>query len=445
MAMKMQSKMSTNTSVVSRNKRSKTLNLKRLGRKPRKSEGLIPIARLACVVILLFLLPFSLVAAQQPEPERNTNERNTGGSKIDSRINAIPFRLDAQSAKDSSRSENGIGQKRLSFKAGERVRVAQQANGGLPAFRPLGQGGQASSQSPTQFGATSPSFGSTSDARFGNQDVDSNYEPGTIPVLGAAVQLIDPILIPARETGVIAELSVREGDFIAAGQVFGRIDDLLFQSALEQAKLQYKIAYDKANDGSAVLAARSRFSVAKIEAAKKRKLIIDGATSDSELVIAELQEKLAEIEITKASNERTSALNEAKLRLAQLQEVEARLERHTFQCDFDAYVFEVFKRKQEFVREGDDVARVARMDRLYVQGNVDMAKATPQDLIGKPVEASINTQDGKQTFTGVVRSVGLETKGPAEIFIKAEVENRKVGDQWVLRPNMTANLKIKVK
>ncbi len=58
-------------------------------------------------------------------------------------------------------------------------------------------------------------------------------DPLTVPNL--TVKLIDQRDVPARETGLLLELSVREGSHITKGQLLGKMDD-------RQARLEEKLA-----------------------------------------------------------------------------------------------------------------------------------------------------------------------------------------------------------
>ena len=87
-------------------------------------------------------------------------------------------------------------------------------------------------------------------------------------------------MLPAKESGVILSLSVKEGDTIKAGTVVGKIDDDLFQQVLQQAKLRYELAADAAEDSLAIEAAEKKYKVAAIEARKTSGLADKGSKWD---------------------------------------------------------------------------------------------------------------------------------------------------------------------
>ena len=253
--------------------------------------------------------------------------------------------------------------------------------------------------------------------------------------LNCSVKFIDDILLPAKETGVIKSLSVREGDLVPAGKIVGEIDDELYREMYKQAELRYKMALDVAQDGTAKLAAEKKERVASIEAEKIVRLAASGSKSDSEKLMAEYSQQLAELEIIKAELEMKKAKGEAELELARMKEVEIRIGRHILQSDFDAYVIEIFKKPQEYVNVGEEVLRIARMDTLWVQGIVDTKLLNPYEAMNRPVTVTVQLARGETTtFEGKIVNVALERQSSQHYMVKAEIKNRPVGGHWVLQP-----------
>jgi HlyD family secretion protein len=253
--------------------------------------------------------------------------------------------------------------------------------------------------------------------------------------LNCSVKFIDDILLPAKETGVIKSLSVREGDLVPAGKIVGEIDDELYREMYKQAELRYKMALDVAQDGTAKLAAEKKERVASIEAEKIVRLAASGSKSDSEKLMAEYSQQLAQLEIIKAELEMKKAKGEAELELARMKEVEIRIGRHILQSDFDAYVIEIFKKPQEYVNVGEEVLRIARMDTLWVQGIVDTKLLNPYEAMNRPVTVTVQLARGETTtFEGKIVNVALERQSSQHYMVKAEIKNRPVEGHWVLQP-----------
>ena len=85
--------------------------------------------------------------------------------------------------------------------------------------------------------------------------------PGPVqPLQIESVLLVlqEQVDLPARETGVLASLEVREGDVVTRGQLVGSLDTRLARGALARAQLELAAAKHLAEQTSAIDLARSR-------------------------------------------------------------------------------------------------------------------------------------------------------------------------------------------
>ena len=159
--------------------------------------------------------------------------------------------------------------------------------------------------------------------------------------------------------------------------------------------------------------------------------------------MADYQKEIALLERVKAVNDKEQAEREKRLEEAKLREVQTHIREHVLQSDFDAYVIKIGKKPQEYVRMGDEVMRIARMDRLWVQGTVDITSLNPDEVLGRTVTVTVDRARGeKETFEGKITNVGLERQGLTRYMVKAEVVNRPVGNHWVLQPGSEVSMRI---
>lgn len=254
---------------------------------------------------------------------------------------------------------------------------------------------------------------------------------------------MEDILLPAREAGEIKSMNFKEGEFVPAGQTIARINDENYQMELEQADMRLQIAMDAASDSTATLAAKKKYQVATIEAKKTSRLAENGSKSASEKMMATYSKEIAYLELQKAEQDRRMALAEAKLAQAQKKQVQNIIARHTLKSDFDAYVVEIKKHKQEYVQQGEEVMRLARMDRVWVQSVVNTKELNAHELMNKQVTVTIDLARGETAeFQGTVKFVGLERQGPELLMVKAEVTNRPINSHWILHPEAEVSMKI---
>ena len=314
------------------------------------------------------------------------------------------------------------------------IRTAKPTTFGSPASFPV--------QGRTSFGAspTTPPVQMTSNESSGGS---TSKPPATVDCPISSVHFIDDILLPAREAGEIKMMNVKEGDFVPAGQTIALINDANYRMVLEQADTRYQIALDAANDTTSSMAAKKKFEVASIEAKKTARLAQNGSKSASEKMMANYSKEIAYLEMKKADNDRRKAFSEAKLAQKEKNQVLNTISRHTLKSDFDAYVIEIKKHKQEYVQQGEEVMRLARMDRVWVQSVVNTRELNAHELMNKKVTVTIDLARGETAeFEGIVKFVGLERQGPELLMVKAEVTNRPINSHWILHPEAEVSMKI---
>ena len=260
------------------------------------------------------------------------------------------------------------------------------------------------------------------------------------------VQFINDAELPALESGPIKALFVKEGDLVLANKIIGQIDDQKFKTTLDQTKLKLSIAQQKAKDETSLLAAEYEIKLGKVKYNRPRKLNRTGSAPKSELEEAEFSLMIAMLKKNAAQNERDNANGEAQIERARVKEVNEMIGRHQLKSKFDGFVIEIAKQPGEWVNAGEPVMRIARMDRLWVQGVVDSRELNPHEVDGRPVEITLKLARGKsRKLTGKIVHVGLEREGANQFLVKAEVKNEPVGSHWLLQPNSTVTMKIDLK
>lgn len=255
------------------------------------------------------------------------------------------------------------------------------------------------------------------------------------------VVVIESVEVAARETGVIAELTAREGISVTSGQELGKLDDRksriqekLAATQLEIAtakaenslatdlaekKLEHQrqlakqhgfvhvIATKKAENGLRVLASKKSEGVAKNELDRanraRREFVdsvspseIDGLRLAYERSRLETQQADFELEVDKlnlrSENEVAAALglniDQSKIQLAQavadqqVQRLQSVLQgqqfelaklavgQHRILSPIDGVVVERIRGQGDWVKPGDPVVRVVRLNRLRAEGFV---------------------------------------------------------------------------
>jgi hypothetical protein len=288
---------------------------------------------------------------------------------------------------------------------------------------------------------SSSSFRSASEPRSTAQTVSENEI--SMPV--CSVEFIDNVMLPAQEAGKLQEVFIKEGEAVPTGKIVALIDDRLLRSSLREAQLLEQQALEKATDEISKQAAEAEFRLSSNEYETARNLGRKGSQAQNEVARAGFQKDIAKLKYRAAIRDGNYAADEAAVAKAQADRVRERIELHRLRVEFDGYVIKLLKQDGEWCQAGEPVMQVARLDRLYVQGNLAIDVANPHEVLGKTVIVEADMARGEtMTFEGRVTNVGLaNTDTGKHYMVKAEVTNKFENGQWLLRKGSSVAMKIK--
>jgi len=228
------------------------------------------------------------------------------------------------------------------------------------------------------------------------------------------VTLIDQARVPAKEAGVLQELLVEEGQAVQTGAPIARLDDQEAQSNREIAAVDTEIAAED------------------LDQKKVRRLQAEGRGDRQQLEVAQLESKMAELTL--------------KLRRSQLAAADVKLARRRVNSPLDGVVVERYRRRGEWVSPGEAIMYIVRMDRLRVEGFVAADKFSPDEIVGRDVEITVHLARGRTAvFHSVVAFASPLVENSGQYRVWADVENRREAGQWVMRPGLTAEMRISLR
>lgn len=171
-------------------------------------------------------------------------------------------------------------------------------------------------------------------------------------------QLFDCVATPARTvklgspvTGLLADVMVRRGDLVEAGQEVARLE-----SSVEEANV--RLAETEADAGEAIAAQQQRLDVALATLERSRELLESGSVTRSR--IDELE---ATVEITRL--DLAGEQRKAELAAQELVRQRAMLKRMTIHAPIGGVVTSVDSQVGEFVRQDSVVATIVETDPLF--------------------------------------------------------------------------------
>ena len=282
----------------------------------------------------------------------------------------------------------------------------------------------------------------------------STAVPGAVASSGAIVlpncliSLIEeaqvPAQVPSIEGGVLLQLHFKEGQLVKQNELLAEVDDVRARLQQDAAVAKLKVAEEKATSDIGVRYAKAAAELAKamwevavetnrrventIPQVEVRKLLLDAKRAFLEIEQADLQERIDELEV---------AVSQAELKAA----VE-NIKRYKILSPMDAVVRKVYRHRGEWVKPGEPVMHVVRVDQLRVEGVLNIRKYLPSDVVGKPVTVAVTFPHGEELFKAQVTFVDPDIQSGGDYWVWAEVQNRQRNGQFVLLPGMNATMTI---
>ncbi|WP_417393795.1 efflux RND transporter periplasmic adaptor subunit [Gimesia chilikensis] len=254
------------------------------------------------------------------------------------------------------------------------------------------------------------------------------------------VTVIEQVEVPAREVGQLTNLRVREGMTIERGALLAQIEDSEARLLLKQAQLEYETAQLKAENDVDLRFARKSHEVANAELQRAKDSIqkYPKSISKTELDRLQLTAEKAELEIEQATEEAKTAHLEAKLKQNAEEIAALAVEKRKVVSPIDGMVVQIMTRTGEWVRPGETVMRLLKLDRLRAEGLINVSLLQERDLKDRPVMLLVNPgTKQEQKFQGKISFVSPEINAVNnQTRVWADIEN----PDLKLKPGMRASL-----
>jgi multidrug efflux pump subunit AcrA (membrane-fusion protein) len=304
----------------------------------------------------------------------------------------------------------------------------------------------------------------------------SAQEPssGTFPVSGCLITLINDVNVPAQEAGVLKELKtpvlnqdgtpvldaggnpsyveVREGIEVVEGQLLGRIDDEMERKLKEVAQFKLEVAEKEARNTISVDYSKAAYAVAhaEVEQAKEANRRYPGTVPPAELNRMILARTQADLQIDQSEYELEINAVSVSVREAENEVAELQIARRQILAPVDGVVVERYVDEGEWVKPGDPVLRIVRINRVRIEGTVQSSRLSPARLRkGQRVTVRLDPDQGQAVPGHIVFVSPLMSTG-ARFEVWAEVENKRIPTDpsrpeegvWLLSPGLQAEMTI---
>jgi multidrug resistance efflux pump len=266
------------------------------------------------------------------------------------------------------------------------------------------------------------------------------------------VSMIDHVRLSPNDAGPLTEILVDQGAVVAKGDTLGQLDDADSQIKLEAAEGELRVAEEQAKSDVNVRAAVKMADVAKAEwdqanAINRRS---PGAVSETEVRRLKLtyergvlQGEVAELELSVAKL--TVAAKAAAVKAAKNE-----IRRRKIVAPIDAIVDHVMADVGEWMQPGQPVIELVRIDKLRVEAFLNASEVAPSEIAGRTVVIEITVKDPNsnerkiEKFNSKITFVSSQIVADGSYRIATDFDNRKVGDDWAVRPGMVGNMTIKL-
>jgi multidrug resistance efflux pump len=255
------------------------------------------------------------------------------------------------------------------------------------------------------------------------------------------VRELDQVSVPAQQDGLIAELLVRRGHRVTAQQIISELDktDINLRRNVAEAELIHLKA--KADNDGPVATAESTVRRAEKEDQLLSELGKNAVYLEQFRMRNNVEKTTAELR--SAKNQLLQDKLQVDVKVNQVKLLENDLKRTTVRSPYEGVVNELLKHQGEWVRQGDPIVKITRMDKLLVEGFLDSAKVSPHSVVGVIAKVTIKATNGNpEKFNGLViehPAPKIELDGKFPVWVEIEnrlVEDRNARQQWLIRPGM---------
>ena len=315
-------------------------------------------------------------------------------------------------------------------------------------------GGILFGQSPASpLGLPIPSLSGTAlpEADSAQGPTHSSTPAGDGPVLrseNCLVKTIQNVRVPAGAEGRVTELLVSEGVNVQPGDILAKVDDTQAQLTLKLREAEEREAEINALNDVNFRDAKNSEKSATAEAEAYKELRREGAVPYWEMEKKILEADRATLRIELAQLQQDIAKVQYVAKRSERQLAEHELTRRSVVAPFAGYVETRISQLGEWVQAGTPILQLVQLDKLRVEGDIDALSYAGQIGKGTPAKVLIYTRsqrsaDAESTAIALDAKVGflgseIDLNHRCRIWV--EIENRQVGDDWLFKPGMEADI-----
>lgn len=277
---------------------------------------------------------------------------------------------------------------------------------------------------------------------------------------GCTVRLINILELPASEAGMLTVVNIEPGDQIQTEAVLAKIDPRPAELAVQRFEKEHELARMQAEDTIEIEYAELNRLVEKEDWLEVLEANHDvkGAVPEAEVRRQRHEYDRARSGLKKAKKDQELAHLTAQVKGVELAEAKLALDRRVVLAPYDGEVLKLHRETGEWVRPGDVIAELVRLDELQVDGMVDYDDYSPGELEDCRVTIEVRAGRNRDGSPRVVEASGWVSyinpipdfvNGKQRYSVRAKITNRREAPRragalgrWLISPNMKATMKI---
>ncbi|MEK6248856.1 MAG: HlyD family efflux transporter periplasmic adaptor subunit, partial [Planctomycetales bacterium] len=211
-----------------------------------------------------------------------------------------------------------------------------------------------------------------------------------------------------------------------------KIAAIELESARQQADNDIRIRYARED------ALVSQAELEAMQAAKK------GAFGKFEVRKAELQASRGKLGVEQATLEQKELIHASAASEERLQAAEDEIKRHLINAPIDGVIVDVHRQPGEWVTAGAPVFRLVRMDRLGIDGFLNIDRDGDLVREGMSIVATVSVGEKQVEAKGVVTYVEPIVQADGNYRVRVEVGNHRSDGRWLLRAGLPASFRVEI-
>lgn len=262
-----------------------------------------------------------------------------------------------------------------------------------------------------------------------------------ISILNALLTVVESAEVSAARGGTLEKLLVREGELVKSGELVARLKSQHAQLAVEEARLELKMAEQTAENDVDIRYAHKTLEQAENEFERSVSVneALPGTIPEREVDFLRLAVERSKLEIERAEKAHELSATKVALQESAVKMAELELAQHRSEAPIDGMVVSIEKRVGEWIEPGDSLVRIVRIDRIRAEGFLKAPQAKI-GLIGRSAELTVEVPGGKTIeVSGKVTFVSPEAN-PVNGMVRIWAEFNRA--KTALRPGLSGTVKI---